>query len=469
MPPHLQQGRIRSQFGSKRAQVYNHTIAPPRGAATEAIITRMSSSPTRAQERGLEPRPAHLRIHAVNVFVRDQDASLGFYLDQLRFSLVGDVRLQSGERWVAVAPPDGSTVLSLVAPGPGSKEQGLIGRATQVVFVTEDVVAKYGEWRKRGVCFQYAPRLKRLKYARQTVLDLSNGAAASSQEESLWGGAITHFRDPDGNTFALVSYDEESRAVEAQRRAAADRLEAERRAVQELEIAKQVQLRLFPQRLPPFATLDYSGVCIQARQVGGDYYDFLDLGQERLGLLIGDIAGKGIAAALLMANLQANLRSQCAIASDEPRRFLQILNGLFYENSTETAYATLILAEYDQPRRRLRYANCGHLPALILRRNGDLERLHSTCTVLGMFQEWDCCTQEIPLFSGDMLALYTDGITESCDERGEEFGEEGLIESLRRHRGQPSEALIAAIVHDVKKFSPREQYDDRTLIVAKCR
>lgn len=321
----------------------------------------------------------------------------------------------------------------------------------------------------RGVCFQYAPRLKRLKYARPTVLGSSHGATASPPQESLWGGAMTHFRDPDGNTFALVSYDEESRSVEAQRRAAAEKREAERRAAQELEIAKQVQLRLFPQRLPPLATLEYSGACIQARQVGGDYYDFLDLGQERLGLVIGDIAGKGIAAALLMANLQANLRSQCAIASDEPHRFLQILNGLFYQNSTETAYATLIFAEYDQPRRRLRYANCGHLPALVLRQNGGLERLHSTCTVLGMFYEWDCCTREIPLFAGDMLALYTDGITESSNGRNEEFGEEGLIESLRRHRGQPPEALIASVVNDVKKFSPSEQYDDRTLIVAQCR
>jgi serine phosphatase RsbU (regulator of sigma subunit) len=280
---------------------------------------------------------------------------------------------------------------------------------------------------------------------------------------------MTHFRDPDGNSFALVAYDEETRAVEAQRQAAAARLEAERRAAQELEIAKQVQTRLFPQNLPALATLDYSGVCIQARQVGGDYYDFLDLGRERLGLVLGDISGKGIAAALLMANLQANLRSQCAIASDEPHRFLQMVNRLFYENSTDTAYATLVFAEYNQPRRQLRYANCGHLSALLLRRNGVLERLDSTCTVLGMFQEWDCCTQELPLFSGDTLALYTDGVTESFNARGEEFGEERLVESLQRHCEEPSEALIASIIDDVKQFSPREQYDDRTLIVAKCR
>src|SRR3989442_5969655 len=101
------------------------------------------------------------------------------------------------------------------------------------------------------------------------------------------------------------------------------------------------------QTLPPLATLDYAGTCIPAREVGGDYYDFLDLGRDRLGLVIGDIAGKGIAAALLMANLQANLRSQCAIALDQPQRLLQAVNQLFYANTTDGAYATLFFAAYD--------------------------------------------------------------------------------------------------------------------------
>ena len=120
-----------------------------------------------------------------------------------------------------------------------------------------------------------------------------------------------------------MSFDEVTHAIEAERRAKADRLEAERRLAQELEIAKHVQARLFPQELPPVQTLDYAGRCHQARHVGGDYYDFLALGRDRLGLVIGDIAGKGIAAALLMANLQANLRSQCAMAIDEPERLLR--------------------------------------------------------------------------------------------------------------------------------------------------
>jgi serine phosphatase RsbU (regulator of sigma subunit)/predicted enzyme related to lactoylglutathione lyase len=410
----------------------------------------------------LDLQPPHLRIHAINIFVRDQDQSLQFYRDQLGFSLVGDVRFGSGRRWVAVAPPDGSAVLSLVAPHPDSKEYALIGRPTHVVFVTEDVATKFLEWRKRGVRFQYTPRLKRIKYERQAP-------GPPGELPPIWGGVFTHFKDLDGNSFALVSLDEESRAVEAHRRAAAAKLESERRAAQEMEIAKQVQTRLFPQTFPPLMTLEYSGTCVQARQVGGDYFDFLDLGRERLGLVVGDIAGKGIAAALLMANLQANLRSQCAIALDQPQRFLQLVNRLFYENSTDAAYATLFFAEYDDSARRLRYVNCGHLSALLFRHDGTLERLDSTSTVLGLFREWDCSTVECPLSPGDTFALYTDGITESFNHAGEEFGEHRLIESFRRHRAQPSPAAVALIVDDVKKFSPHEQSDDMTLIVARCR
>jgi serine phosphatase RsbU (regulator of sigma subunit)/predicted enzyme related to lactoylglutathione lyase len=412
----------------------------------------------------------HLRIHAINIFVRDQDQSLHFYLDQLGFSLVGDVRFGSGERWVAVAPPDGSTVLSLVAPKPDSKEHELIGRSTHVVFVTEDVLAKYTEWRKRGVKFQYAPRLKRVQYTHSAAAhDSPDHPAASAEATPVWGGVIVHFKDIDGNTFALVSFDEETRAVEAQRRTAAAKLEAERRAAQELEIARQVQTRLFPQTLPPLETLDYSGICLQARQVGGDYYDFLDLGHGHLGLVVSDISGKGMAAALLMANLQANLRSQCAIALDQPQRFLQVINRLFYENSTDSSYATLFFGVYDDRAQRLRYVNCGHLSALLLHEDNTLEPLASTCTVLGLFKEWDCALEECSLFPGDTLALYTDGITEAFNNRREEFGEHRFIESLRRHRNHPPQGTIEAIVSDIRDFSPHEQSDDITLIIAKCR
>jgi len=408
----------------------------------------MSSSPL---DDPLDPyafRPdrqdPYLRVLCVNIFVRDQDRSLRFYVDQLGFALVVDENYESGGRWVAVAPPDGSTVLALVTPKRNSAEYKLIGRCRHAVLVTEDVMAKVDEWQTRGVRFHHPP------------------------QTTLWGGIFTRFDDLDGNSFVLAGRDDFVREIEAHRRAVANRLEAERRIAQELEIAKKVQARLFPQTLPQLKTLEYVGVCIQAREVGGDYYDFLNLGQERLGLVIADTSGKGIGAALLMANLQANLRSQSAIALDQPERFLRSVNQLFCENTTDSAYATLFFAEYDDRRMWLRYANCGHYSPLLFRSDNTVERLNSTCTVLGLFTEWDCSIVECQLFAGDTLALYTDGIIDSRNDAGEEFGEERLIEVLRRHRGLSSQDLLEATVDELRRFSPHEQYDDITLIIARC-
>lgn len=409
----------------------------------------MAGSPVRGliDGRAIQPerQDPYLRVLCVNVYVRDQDRSLRFYVEKLGFGVVTDESYESGNRWVAVAPPDGNTVLALITPKRKSEEYKLIGRSRNAVFVTEDVAAKFQEWQQRGVRFHHPP------------------------QTTLWGGIFTRFEDLDGNSFALVGRDDFVREIETQRRAAAEKLEAERRAAQELEIAKQVQARLFPQTLPPLKTLDYAGTCIQAREVGGDYYDFLNLGKDRLGLIVGDTSGKGIGAALLMANLQANVRSQSAIAFTEPQQFLQTVNQQFYENTTDSAFATLIFAEYDDNRHRLRYVNCGYYPAVLLRRDNTVERLDSTCTVLGLFQEWDCTIREAQLSPGDILAFYTDGISEANNDAGEEFGEKRLIEILRRNREGSSQALLAALVDEVRRFSPGEQQDDITLIIAKCR
>jgi serine phosphatase RsbU (regulator of sigma subunit) len=208
---------------------------------------------------------------------------------------------------------------------------------------------------------------------------------------------------------------------------------------------------------------------LQARQVGGDYFDFLDLGQQRLGMVIGDVSGKGIAAALLMANLQANLRSQCAVALTHPELFLQSVNRLFYENTSDSAYASLFFAEYDDDTRRLRYANCGHLSGLIIGADNSCQRLDSTGTLLGLFEKWDCSISECQLRPGDMLALYTDGITEACNQQGEGFGENSLLERLHRYREQSCEVALQSIANEVRDFNPAEQQDDITLIIAKCK
>jgi len=282
----------------------------------------------------------------------------------------------------------------------------------------------------------------------------------------------------DGNSFALVSYDEITREVQAQRRAHAERSESEHRSSQELELARQVQARLFPQTQPALSTLDYAAVCIQARHIGGDYYDFLDLGREQVGLVIGDVSGKGVAAALLMANLQAHLRNQSAaylsrpyvpFVLEQPQRFLLSVNRLFFENTADSAFATLFFGEYDDKQRRLRYANCGHLPPLLLRNDDRLDRLDATSTVIGLFKGWDCSAGETRLFPGDTVAFYTDGVTESFNEEGEQFGETRLAEALRRYRELSPQNLLASLVDEVRRFSPQQQHDDITVVVAKCR
>jgi len=247
------------------------------------------------------------------------------------------------------------------------------------------------------------------------------------------------------------------------------RLEAERRSAVELELAKEVQSRLLPRRVPRLQTLDCAGHCLQARAVGGDYYDFLELGGGQVGLVLADIAGKGIAGALMMANLQANLRSQSGLAREDLRGMLCRLNQSLCESIAAHRYATLFFGCYDDKTRRLRYTNCGHNPPILLRADGSVERLAATATILGTFDGWDCSVAETILAPGDALLLYSDGITESRNGEDNEFGEARLLETLRRHRHADAPALVAAILEAVREFSAGEQADDITLVAARCR
>jgi serine phosphatase RsbU (regulator of sigma subunit) len=393
-----------------------------------------------------ETRQPYLRIFKSTVFVRDQDLSVKFYVEKLGFTLVADVPNTSVGRLVVVAPPDGSTVLTLVTAQPGTREHAQIGTSSEVAFVTDDVYATYEVWCERGVKFVQAPEV-------------------SSQSP---GRFLSRFEDVDGNVFMLVGFDELTKQIEDKRREIVARQQFEARVALEVEIAKQVQTRLFPQNLPSLSTLDYAGICIQARAVGGDYYDFLNLGRGCVGLVLGDIAGKGMAGAMLMANLQASVRGQCAVALDHPADFLQSVNRMFFESTPDDAYATMFYAEYEDNSRLLRYANCGHLPALLVKPDASLERWESTGTVVGLFEGWSCEFAERKLESGDVLVLYTDGVTEAFGENGEEFGERRLMEAVRRHRGLKPQEMLKAILADVRKFSPREQSDDMTLMVARC-
>jgi sigma-B regulation protein RsbU (phosphoserine phosphatase) len=248
----------------------------------------------------------------------------------------------------------------------------------------------------------------------------------------------------------------------------AERLQAEQRAAHEIELARQVQARLLPASGPRLRSLEYAGRCLQARSVGGDYYDFLDAGDGSVGLVLADVSGKGFAAALLVASLHASLRSQPPRAGDLASQ-LQTVNRLLYESTEANRYATLFLGRFDDAERRLRYVNCGHNPPLLLRHDGSLARLAPTAMVVGLVEGWTAGTEEVVLGPGDLLAIYSDGLTEATDASGEEFGETRLARAIEARRDREVKSLLDAVFEEVRRFSAGEQADDQTMVIARVR
>ena len=249
----------------------------------------------------------------------------------------------------------------------------------------------------------------------------------------------------------------------------AERLDAQRMAQREMAIGRQVQRRLFPQTRPPMRTLEYAGDCTQAREVGGDYYDFLTPAEGRLALVIADTSGKGIGAALLMAHLQANLRAQYRSAPGDLPGLLAVVNREFHENSGDHQYATLVLVEYTDEGRQLRVANCGHFPAFILHADGRTQPLSSTATVVGLFPVWQAHIDTYTLSPGDQVLLYTDGVIEARNQTGEEFGTERLLEIVHAQADRPVEAVVASVQEAVRTFCAGPPEDDVTVVLARVR
>jgi Stage II sporulation protein E (SpoIIE) len=236
--------------------------------------------------------------------------------------------------------------------------------------------------------------------------------------------------------------------------------------LQEIAVARTVQSRLFPQEMPALRTLDYDGNCIQARIVGGDYYDFFEVGAGEIAFVLADVAGKGVAAALLMANLQGALRSNVNIGSRDLPRWLGSVNRHFFKHTENNRYATLFLGCYFDGSRSFRYVNCGHNPPLLLRRSGEVEPLKATATVVGLFRNWTCTVAETRIEPGDVLCTYTDGVTETVGIAGEEFGEARLLDALRGERGKKPAAILRNVEDAVRHFREGEQGDDLTLMIA---
>ncbi len=243
----------------------------------------------------------------------------------------------------------------------------------------------------------------------------------------------------------------------------------------ELEIAREVQNRLFPQFTPEVTGLRLYGLCKPARTVSGDYYDFLRLGDGRVGLVVGDISGKGISAALLMATLQSALHAQfydtradLQGSSDWPAHTAAVvsrLNRQIYASTPREKYVTLFYGVYDGATGKLTYTNAGHLPPVIFRR-GSMLRLEGGGTVVGLFPSARYEQVEVQIEQGDMLLAFTDGMTEPENSYGEEFGEDRLLGVARRALGAPPEVLMDEIYRSVSDWTgSSELQDDMTLVV----
>jgi sigma-B regulation protein RsbU (phosphoserine phosphatase) len=244
----------------------------------------------------------------------------------------------------------------------------------------------------------------------------------------------------------------------------------------ELEIAREVQNRLFPESAPDVAGLNLYGLCKPARTVSGDYYDFLLLGEGRVAVVVGDISGKGISAALLMATLQSALHAQFydghgvspAVWPPQTAEVVSRLNRQLYASTPREKYVTLFYGVYDSGTRKFAYTNAGHLPPVLFRRDR-IQRLEGGGTVVGLFPSARYEQVEVQIEPGDLLLAFTDGMTEPENNYGQEFGEERLLDVARRARSSPPEVMMDEIYRAVSDWtgSPELQ-DDMTLVVAQA-
>ena len=239
------------------------------------------------------------------------------------------------------------------------------------------------------------------------------------------------------------------------------------RMTREIEIAREVQFTLLPQAPPSIPGLDLGGHCRPAAGIGGDYYDFIPLeGERAIGLAIGDIAGKGIPAALLMAGLQAALRGQALVGSRDLARLMTNINKLVFESSPANRYATFFYGEYRDG--VCAYVNAGHNAPILLRRDGTVERLETGGPVIGMMDIAPFTEGTIDIHGGDVLLGFTDGISECMNPGDEEWGEDRLLEVLRAGRDLSAKDLVARIMAAADAFAAgAKQHDDMTLIVMK--
>ncbi|HXM96341.1 MAG TPA: PP2C family protein-serine/threonine phosphatase [Candidatus Dormibacteraeota bacterium] len=229
--------------------------------------------------------------------------------------------------------------------------------------------------------------------------------------------------------------------------------------------ACEVQKRFLQYAEPAIDTLSYSARCRQVRELGGDCYDFVPLPHNRLALAVGDAAGKGLAAALMISNVQSSLRTAAAFAENDGAAVLGAVNRQVHASSLADRYATLFYGVFDGETRTLQYVNAGHNPPMVIRRDRSIAWLETGGPPVGVFPDWTYEEAVVQLNPGDLVLAYTDGVTEAVNSAGEEWGVEGLLRTTLECDAQCPDDIVQALFISMDNFSRGSQTDDATIVL----
>lgn len=301
-------------------------------------------------------------------------------------------------------------------------------------------------------------------YVTRSILTLP---LRSSEDPAKVIGALQVLNKPGGftttdvNLLGLVgAYTASALNLQSLRKEA----EAARLLYREIEIARDVQSKLFPQHLPPVASVEYAGFCRPAKFVGGDYYDFLPTPDGSFVFTLGDVSGKGIAAAVLMASIQASLRTQMLRPPDSLVQLIVDLNRSVYNSSTPDKYSTLFCGWIDPARHRLRYVNAGQVQPLLVRQ-GKARRLEVSSLPVGLIESATYEEAEVPLQAGDVLVAFSDGVSEAMNPKDELWNEAAIMRIASKYSDT---GVIEALVRGVDEFAAGAEQSDDLTVIAIC-
>ncbi|HYX42986.1 MAG TPA: SpoIIE family protein phosphatase, partial [Pyrinomonadaceae bacterium] len=355
--------------------------------------------------------------------------------------------------------------------------------AVAIVFLVLELLALFAAaWMTRAVTGTVHKLYRATEYIKRG--DFSHRVSVRSQDQL--GELAGAYNDMAANIEVLL----------------AERVERER-LEREIEIAAEVQAQLFPRAVPKLSSAEIAAECRAARGVAGDYYDYIEIAPGFIALALGDVSGKGLSASLVMSNLQASLRAQTTILAERLRvagraavasvagqgseveapcgvtgvdnacaveEMVANINTQLEQSTDANRFVTLFLALYDDHTRRLRYTNAGHNAPFLIRTDGTHERLDSGGTVVGAFDFARYEESSVTLAPGDLLLIFSDGISEAQNADGAEYGEARLLQFAQQHRTRSADELRRAIFDEIEHWSgERERGDDQTVVIVRAR